>query len=56
MFPLWRARPLGDVEPEEDGSIAVSSQCPIKTECTSAGSKQPRPAMYPVWKGEPLGG
>jgi hypothetical protein len=56
MLPLWRTRPLGDVVPEEDGSTAVGSQCPSKTECTTAGSKQPRLATYPVWKGEPLGG
>jgi hypothetical protein len=53
MLPLWRATPLGDVVPKEDGSILVGSQCPIKTECTTSESRQPWPATYLVWKGEP---
>jgi hypothetical protein len=41
MFPLWRARPLGDAMSEEGSPTAVRPQCPSKAECVSAWSRQP---------------
>jgi hypothetical protein len=40
MFPLWRARPLGDAMSEEGSPAAVRPQCPNKAECVSAWSRQ----------------
>jgi hypothetical protein len=41
MFPLWRARPLGDAMSEEGSPAAVRPQCPSKAERVSAWSRQP---------------
>jgi hypothetical protein len=38
MFPLWRARPLGDAMPKESSRAAVSSQRPSKTRSTIRAS------------------
>jgi hypothetical protein len=41
MFPLWRARPLGDAMSEEGSLAAVRPQCPSEAERVSAWSRQP---------------
>jgi hypothetical protein len=56
MFPLWRARPLGDALFEEGSLATVRPLCPSKAECVSAWSRQPLPATLQPWETEPLGG
>jgi hypothetical protein len=43
MFPLWRARPLGDVMPKESSSAAVNFQHPSKARSTTAGIRRSWP-------------
>jgi hypothetical protein len=49
MFPLWRARPLGDAMSEEGSPAAVRPWCPSKAECALTWSRQPLPdALQPL--------
>jgi hypothetical protein len=56
MFPLWRARPLGDAMFEEGNPAAVRPWRPSNAECIAAWSRQPLPATLQPWETEPLGG
>jgi hypothetical protein len=45
MFPLWRARPLGDAMSEEGSPTTVRPQCPAKQNVSQPGAgnhSQPR--------------
>jgi hypothetical protein len=55
MFPLWRARPLGDAMFEEGSPAAVRPWRPRKAECVSAWSRQPLSATLQPWETESHG-
>jgi hypothetical protein len=54
MFPLWRARLLGDALSKEGSSAAARPLCPSEVECISARSRQPCPDMLQPCETEPF--
>jgi hypothetical protein len=56
MFPLWRARPLGDALSKEGSSTAARPYCPSKAECVLARRRQSRPDTLQPWETKPFGG